>query len=200
MIPIKQGPVGILVSGGADSAMLLYLLMKEHTDKIYIFSLASSFKNNLNAKCCIDVVSKCAELTGNQNFEHIMDYCHVQDSSILFELPNKYLTEEKINWIYTGITKNPSATVTDTFIDPTTETHERDPSIVRDVIDNTRKVITPFTNIDKVQLSDLYKEYAVLDSLFSLTRSCETLDSIGFDHCGVCWWCEERNWGFGRLI
>lgn len=199
MISIKQGPVGVLVSGGADSAMLLYLLMKYHVSKIYIFTLASSLKNNVNSKHAIDVVSKCSELTGNQNFTHMISYCHTQTSEILFRQTLEYIENGTINWLYTGITKNPPDEVLSEFQDRTTESHERDPTVERTVVNEESKLITPFTNIDKKDLADLYKQHNILETIFPLTRSCEHLSEFE-GHCKVCWWCEERNWGFGRLV
>lgn len=199
MIPIKQGPVGVLVSGGADSAMLLYLLMKYHAHKIYIFTLASSLKNNVNSKHAIDVVSKCSEITGNQNFTHLVSYCHTQTTDKLFKNATEYLENGTINWLYTGITKNPPESVTREFQDETTESHERDPSVKRLVVHEDRKIITPFTNIDKKELANLYKQHNLTDTLFPLTRSCESLEFFT-EHCETCWWCEERKWGFERLV
>ena len=198
MIPIKQGPVGVLVSGGADSAMLLYLLMKYHADQIYIFTLASSLKNNVNAKHTIDVISKCSELTGNENFEHIMSYCYTQTPNELFRKTSEYLKNGTVNWVYTGVTKNPPKSVTREFHDETTESQERDPNVERPVILEDKKYITPFTNIDKKGLADLYKQHNLTDTLFPLTRSCESLEYLT-EHCETCWWCEERKWGFGSL-
>lgn len=199
MIPIKQGPVGVLVSGGADSAMLLYLLMKYHADKIYIFTLASSLKNNVNSKHAIDVVSKCSELTSNQNFIHLVSYCHTQTTDKLFKNADEYLENGTINWLYTGITKNPPDKVLHEFQDYTTEDHARDPKVIRQTIYEDSKIITPFTNIDKKDLADLYKQHNLLETVFPLTRSCESLLDLE-GQCGICWWCEERKWGFGRLV
>ena len=48
--------------------------------------------------------------------------------------------------------------------------------------------------------SNLYKEYNLIDSLFVYTRSCEweaqNVKDPKLGHCGICWWCQERAWGF----
>ena len=43
-IELPEGPIGVSVSGGADSAILLYFLMKYHKHKIYITTLADRSK------------------------------------------------------------------------------------------------------------------------------------------------------------
>jgi 7-cyano-7-deazaguanine synthase in queuosine biosynthesis len=51
----------------------------------------------------------------------------------------------------------------------------------------------------------MYVKFDLMDTVFPLTRSCEWTSKItevadpGTNHCGVCWWCEERKWGFGKL-
>ena len=39
-----------------------------------------------------------------------------------------------------------------------------------------------------------------LGVLFPVTRSCELKGKLEYyGHCGKCWWCEERQWGFDQL-
>ena len=61
---------GIVVSGGADSALLLYFLLKFSKNKIHIFTLCNYVKGTESPKHAVDVVFKCAELTQNYNFNH----------------------------------------------------------------------------------------------------------------------------------
>jgi 7-cyano-7-deazaguanine synthase in queuosine biosynthesis len=59
----------------------------------------------------------------------------------------------------------------------------------------------PFANLDKKGIAELYEHFNLMDTLFPITKSCEakTYDWTT-PHCGTCWWCHERQWGFGRLI
>ena len=41
-IPVIDKPIGVLVSGGADSALLLYLLLQSYNSTIQIFTIANS--------------------------------------------------------------------------------------------------------------------------------------------------------------
>jgi hypothetical protein len=58
----------------------------------------------------------------------------------------------------------------------------------------------PLLFVDKKCVADLYQKFDITDSLFPLTRSCEQETNDFSKHCGSCWWCGEREYGFGRLI
>jgi hypothetical protein len=63
----------------------------------------------------------------------------------------------------------------------------------------------PFCNLDKRVIYEYYVRYNLVDSLFSLTRSCENeqeklIDPNNEKHCEKCWWCLERHWAFGRYV
>jgi len=205
---IYDAPTGISCSGGADSSLLLYFLMKYSNDKIYILSTGNKAKQFKNVTITNNVIQKCIELTGNLNIEHHSTFCDHQTNSSLFDKVDYYRKNKLINVFYTGITANPPKHITDTFIDEVTEVN-RNPTIMKDVLHNNNKTYTPWINIDKKKLGQIYKEYNLIDSLFVHTRSCEWVPSyqgysaeglnIGLGHCGKCWWCQEREWGFGRL-
>lgn len=73
-------------------------------------------------------------------------------------------------------------------------------------------MVRPFVQETKKVVCDWYKNYGVLDTLFPLTYSCEgTGDYLkkslgivdGFEektHCGCCWFCMERIYGFNRIV
>ena len=58
------GSIGICVSGGADSALMLYFALKYSTSITHIFSLANQNKWLRNTHAAINVIGKCAEVTG----------------------------------------------------------------------------------------------------------------------------------------
>ena len=57
----------------------------------------------------------------------------------------------------------------------------------------------PFKNVDKKFIADIYKGNNLMDSLYTLTRSCvgTAKDTNYFLHeCGECFWCLEKKWAF----
>ena len=208
-LDIYDGPVGIMVSGGADSAILLYHLMKHSKDKIHIFSLGNNDKRRLNLSVATQVVEKCIQLTGNINIEHHINYCETQTLNSLLVMPKQFIEEKRIKIVYNGVTANPPKKVLDTFKLKSLELDNRDPNVERDVLSFDDIWYSPWTNIDKKIIASMYKEENLIETLFSITRSCaydpthhyfiENVKDPGYGHCGECWWCEEREWAFGRL-
>jgi len=198
---VYPGKIGICVSGGVDSALMLYFALKYSTSTIHIFSSANQQKWLRNMHAALNVISKCAELTGNYNFVHHIKYEVSQTKENLFILPLQYLADNTLSTIYTGVTKNPPVDVIDTFTLENTENVERDPAVVRPV--KIGNLYIPWTNLDKQDLYFIYKQHNLLDTLYPITRSCEWINhewpDPGNGHCGKCWWCEERLWGFGKL-
>lgn len=198
-----EGVLGINVSGGTDSALLLYLLMKNYSGPIRAFTTANMQKKCTNAMISVRVSSQCQQLTGHTDFEHFINYRNQQEDSTVFSTVRQYYNSGKIDRIYTAITKNPPKLVTDSFTEKTTEDIHRNPETFRDVVYDTNK-FRPFTNLDKQDIAKIYHDNDLMENLFPLTRSCEWWSIFpypdpGLDHCGKCWWCQERSWGFGKL-
>ena len=198
-IDIHNEDVGIYMSGGADSALLLYILMKNSTKKIHIFTCASKAKQFGTVKSSTDVIRKCAELTDNLNIAHHMHYVESQNDHVLFAPYREFIDKGIVNLIYHGVTSNPPSSVLETFTDKSNQPVLRNSENTRPVYKIGSNLYTPLTNSDKQQIYKMYKELDIEHTLFPLTRSCEDL-SLTEGHCGTCWWCEERNWGFGKLV
>lgn len=206
-----SGPVGINCSGGADSAILLYILMLNHSEKIHVFTYTSSYTSSYkeSSKFAIDVVNKCIELTGNNNIEHHIDvFCKTNTTDIIQpeeikRQPKEYVLKKEIKVLYTGMTAAPPKEVHDNFIVKLVKSKydKRDSSIIKDLFED--YFYMPFRNVDKKKIAELYEYYNLIESLFPLTRSCAWTVSIGglypgSGNCGRCFWCEERDWAFKK--
>ena len=203
-IQLVPGPIGVFCSGGADSAILLYILMKYSQDHITVFTLGNREKNYLNITTAENVIKKCSELTGHYNVSHVTRKAEKQTKQEIFNSQFiDYVDTQLVNVIYTGFTANPPVEVTDQFLDKT-ELTIRDPAVTRDLWHRENTFYTPFANIDKSKIAQIFQDLSVIDTLYPVTRSCEWHPDIntpdpGSDHCGKCWWCEERLWAFDKL-
>jgi 7-cyano-7-deazaguanine synthase in queuosine biosynthesis len=192
-INLHDSPIGISLSGGVDSSLLLYILMSHVNEPIKIFTCSSKRKLYATSISSANVIKKCIELTGKNNISHHIHYVDEQTLETLF-YPEQFNT---IKVLYTAITSTPPTEVTDNFLSVLTE-KDRDPNIKKHFYSKKLDFYSPFVNIDKLEIYKMYKELNLLDTLFPVTRSCESLD-ISEGHCGRCWWCEERLWAFKKL-
>ena len=198
-IDIHEGPLGISCSGGADSSLLLYILMKYATGPIHVFTCVLDSKNRSTVKSAANVLSNIIDLTGNYNVYHHFHFVKEgKRIEELFKQQMQFVEHKTVDWLYTAITQNPPFEVQRTFKEPSRENHERHPLVQRPVYMQDQPIYMPFTNIDKQTIAKMYMELNLMVSLFPVTRSCESL-TLTTGHCGECWWCEERLWGFNRL-
>jgi len=204
-VTIYDGPIGIMVSGGVDSAILLYYLMKHTKDTIHIYTTGSNLKYRRNSIIAPRVVEKCIQLTGNNNVVHHIHYDEVATESSMIDAPQKDINEQKINIVYDGTTMNPPYDVAMNLAPEFKFDYNRKDSADNVMTHSNGKFYMPWANTDKRSIAKMYKEEGLMDSLFPTTRSCEYdptceyFDDIkdpGLEHCGKCWWCKEREWGF----
>lgn len=205
-----EGNTSINVSGGADSALLLYFTLLYTPDTVHIMTLGNNNRYRRNVSVAASVVEKCIQLTGNSNLVHHIHYTQTQTGEEIHKMSRYYKSHNLVDVAMGAITRNPPRDITDTFFSETTEA-DRDPDLdkIDPIIKHGDKIVAhiPFVNIDKRVIAELYREHDLMESLFPYTRSCEfdperpigMVVDPGLGHCGKCWWCEERKWAFGRL-
>ena len=225
-IPEEYNKILINVSGGADSSLYLYLLikyLKEHnrkdTELHLITSVFARKKNSTDVKSSEVVEWIVNELDAYDLIKshykyYLWDYDKVVTKKIwwdyydtgkanlisncLTSLPkNSTLQVEDANGKLTDMWNNPEG--------PTADERGNDDSPVWNFGGKNldKAFYEPFKNVDKKFIANIYKDYGLMDTLFPLTRSCESTDPEKCDdyksHCGSCWWCLERKWAFGKL-
>jgi hypothetical protein len=216
----KYNKILVNCSGGADSAILLYMvvdyLMKNNrTDAtVSVSTCANDFKHRWNARKAADVINWTIANTGFANFDmHYTYYRDKQDTAYFHEVEYRLFREGRTNLIISGITNNPvvEASVLDingTAVDlvatglPNRNVGE-DAKALNIREDLEWAWYTPFHKVDKRFVASMYNQYNVMP-LFDLTRSCEVIPIGDYNPefektpCGECWWCLERKWAFGR--
>ena len=223
----RDGPVGISVSCGADSAIILYMLMKEVKHDLHIFNLIGEKRKDILEPAFDTVVNTCVKLTGKTNyFIHKHNYPK-PPAELIFQIYKDSLDKGETDIIYTGLTKFPPDEVHKEWDDQPPKWHNKwrnynnvhplfgleiqipegtdcsNPALTIDglyksSIKQDIRVYNPMINHDKRDIAKLYRALNVEKELFPYTRSCED-DTHTVGHCGKCWWCKERIWGFGYL-
>lgn len=227
-IPNSQGDISIYIpgekkiiykiSGGADSAILLYILAKyrqEYNPKLK-FELCSSVNVNLPyqeifAKKVIEYVNSkypLGDFVHHVNDNRGGEFYSVDQDALTAPLHTNTGTVqdgETVQWM--GITCNPPVEemmahgmYNDERVFDRDPGHENNyPTQEIEYEPGVYRFNRPFMNHNKRGVAELYTTFGVLDDLFPLTRSCEEATTDFSKHCGTCWFCLERKWGYGVL-
>lgn len=197
-IDIKDKPIGLSFSAGIDSTLLLYLLAKQVTVDIHLFTVVVNDRSYNTMKYSADVLSYISSRFPDIN---LIQHNHlITDTSSginrLFEMPNKYLREYKIiGTMFTGINAIPKKEDIDLGWPPkgSYEYNIRNPYANRSIKfqDNW---YCPFTMLNKKNIAEIYCNENIED-LAKLTNSCST-DYEDFP-CKKCFACKEKYWAFG---
>lgn len=195
----EQYPIGVSLSGGADSAVLAFILMKYSKSPIHFFTLGHQSKKYIPVIQSINVIQKCIDLTGNFNVKHHIEFAPTQEREHLFKFLKENIDSSLVKIMYTATTQVPPMsemakfknTIDQGFIE------RRDSTKYKPVFHYNNKLYNPFLNFDKKDIKNLYNDLGILDSLFPISRSCGQVDIFPY-HCGDCWMCEERMWAFGK--
>lgn len=205
----KWKAIGVQVSGGLDSAILLYLTVKtiqKHNLDVKIVPISLEIHNKAKTlKSARAIVDKVESLTGFTNWgervEVVGDETQAEFEgkdnffiSVITDLFERKVIQFEIN----GVTRNPPIEICQDF--KSNEYRER----VRDNPDGIytgRENACPHAFVDKKGIIEHYIKHGVLDDLAALTLSCdEQLHEIVKHNwpvpCNECWWCRERRWGF----
>lgn len=219
--------VAVSVSGGADSALLAYLICKQITNQeVHVISHIRCWKTKPWQQ--YDSVGVFRWLT--KRFPHIVFHRHTNFIAPDLEYGDvgPILTDEygkrvsgdnaeqrgfaeyichlnNIDAYYNGVTKNPediSGGMVERNVEPTEDNQHL---FMMKHMD--RWAIHPFRFTTKDVIIKTYMEENIVD-LFNITRSCEgTFDWLDYKNykpgepvpaCNECFWCKERDWAVDK--
>lgn len=203
--------IGLRISGGADSAIVGYMLCE--------FILENLLENDTTIiPITINQNGKAYQIersTGVINFyksffpeikfgNHYTAISEVESrdyTPIQKKLSETLFQDGIIDCLFLGITANPPLEELNKLGFAGRFPPDREYEVIRKTFDDNR--YRPLTNAHKQDVATLYDYYNLKYTLFPLTRSCE---SYNMDitknmtrHCGRCYHCTERYWGFGRF-
>ena len=207
----KGAKLLVKISGGADSAIVSYMLAKyrhEVDNTIsFIFATSVAEPKAYQALFASQIIKWINQVYPLGEYEHRTNNNLGGDD---YEVGQERLTNPimlQVDQMWTGITCNPPMEVM--------EQEKRENAIVSERNVQVEHAITqdkplsgphggflfngPLMNTDKKGVAELYDILGVRDTLFPLTRSCEHHTKNFTHHCGECWFCWEREWGFGKL-
>ena len=183
-LPRNKSRIGVLVSGGLDSAILYYLLLMEN-----------KLRSNIHEILPITVMRKegskyfSSLVIGHVNQAFQIPYTDPQvvgNNTLPEELQVKSAVDEALmngfDIVYAGVIEQLPQHMINWQPIPSKET---------------AKFKTPFQSIDKSHIIDMIVKLKQ-EPLFYITHSCSGEQSqVG--RCNGCNGCNERNWGFSQL-
>lgn len=173
---------GILLSGGIDSAILLYLILKQNRNlRIQPFTIP---KYDGSIRYALDVIHYMNNKfniripdtipVGNPDVHHT-----IQSKTAYFDIIVHY---PEIDYIFMGTNQNPPEIL---------------PGLAPDRVKKSlvEPLILPFIDLYKTDILNLMYENNI-EYLSEITHTC-TEQLVG--RCNICWQCNERKWSFDKI-
>jgi len=179
---INNDTIGVLISGGIDSAILYYTLLKENLEsgnkfKIIPYTILRKEGSRYYAKNVINYIHKQFNLP-EINLNIIGDNTLPEIKQVESGIAD--ILYKQVDYVYLGLIENRKEHLVGWHRFKFTETfHLR----------------YPLLNLQKSHVIDLYVKLNQLN-LLKLTYSC-AINEI--DACGTCNGCLERSWGLNQL-
>tara|TARA_B100000085_G_scaffold279138_1_gene301991 strand:- start:700 stop:1296 length:597 start_codon:yes stop_codon:yes gene_type:complete len=175
--------LGLALSGGIDSALLLYYLLNQGY-KVKCYTLVDKDNDN-NIRPAIDVMNLIEEKTGKtiENFEFIKykkDHKYDKREKIT-EIYTDLFNSEKIDCLLTGATQY-LKNIEDKW-------NQADKLKSSDTVWTNNIVYRPFLNYDKSWIKKGCDANGLTDDLVKITVSCVSTYSYP---CKDCLWCAEK--------
>ena len=188
--------IGVMLSGGPDSAFALYWLAKcIHENKLSNTILPMTGYEMAIKYQPYKEVNKIISFVGtefpNSNMLESYRYFYPDENKFEHEGHKKdFIESGLIDHYINGVVAAPL--FEDIYLgDPITI--RRDSTQREKALENKRG---PFQQVDKKFISYQYKKYDLMDKLYPHTVSCIVPKGNG-QPCQRCWWCKERYWAFG---
>lgn len=184
-IPVDAKKITVLMSGGMDSTLLLYVLAKEiKSSNRHIDLDAVSFRNGVVIPSRVKNIIKYIE----QICSIKVSYNQSAPPGWIREVVSDVFKVCQSDYVYTGCNLVVEGAFTPTRHIP----HDTPP--VRGEPLNERH-LRPFISYDKIKIVEMYLENNLLD-LLKITHSCGLLFK---EECGECYFCTEKIWATKQL-
>lgn len=185
---------GVLLSGGMDSAIMLFLILKEIQDKQLKIDLRVYNIPNVNDNAV--VYSRRVVEFLEKYFDTTIKLINIGDGAAsslkLIKQPSIALLQSKeVEVLYSGQNQFPPEAQNWPIYHSTTG------NFVRRSPDEPDSAFAkfPFIKLYKHHILDIYRQFNLLE-LAAITHSCTTQKE---GRCEQCLWCVERAWAFTQI-
>ena len=187
-----DGNIGVLLSGGMDSLLLLTLLCDNFDRQRYvIFTIDKADGSTRWTEKILDYISE--RFPTNEFYQQIIKGGDQDEKKELGVSGKAGFADVLINYydnlgiLYSGNTMNPP-----TYFWHNTDAPLRGAAVA--AAEKFEKFVTPFAHLDKSYTVKLAHDN-LYEHVFKMSHSCTERPR---GRCGVCWQCNERQWGFDQ--
>jgi tRNA(Ile)-lysidine synthase TilS/MesJ len=226
-----QDTIAIRLSGGSDSALLAYLILTKfprikilpvtfynflRPSAKYSVAKILKFLNELAPQRILNQETAEFDTTTYSRDRGDVNPKDILQKKFIREMFKKY---PSIKYVFSAETLNPSIEEQERILEgqPNYFMLSRNvkvASLISAYTDYSVSEVSPFRNFNKKEVSSLYREAKLLDSLYLLTESCESVkdrynvmskkfgivySNPGVEPCRFCWPCLERVWAYGAF-
>jgi hypothetical protein len=189
----------IKMSGGCDSSLVAYLLAKHSIDNslnlIVYPIIILQYDSPWQLDAVTDIINFIQSKTGF-TFANTLTYVQNEGDKkidIMRAFEAELTGDKTVDYVISGSNHIPK----DANFSSASYTPQDRLGTFQELWDG--NIYTPIMNNDKKDIADLYVQHNLMDTLFPITKSCVQDTSTAYAHCGNCWWCDERQWAFGKL-
>jgi len=201
------------ISGGTDSALLLYLVCKHITENnltdiiITPWTVVDIHRPG-NEKIVQIILDMIISFYPNINLKPLLvDYIDVKMNNssskltLMRNINKQQFRSGQYDMLMFALTNSPPVELSAPLETP----EDRNPNTVKlekeYLSEYNVTLYGPFVNVNKKGIAHLYEKHNLMDLLFPITQSCiglpEETDN-GTKPCKKCFWCLEKFWAFGR--
>lgn len=223
-IPLEKSwkRIGVSLSGGADSALLAYLLLSNSNAEFYFTTQIRMWKTRPWQRYVAKEVVAWFKEKFNNKINHLENFVppemeepnttYITDeygkskpgNRIILRAYNEYVAHTyKLDAWYAGVNLNPSEEFDGALLD-------RNIAVIPVELEHMGiPVIHPFVNVRKDWIIRQYINQGI-GELLEITRSCEgEFSDLNYTNyklyqpvptCGECFWCKEREWGIANAL
>ena len=200
--------IAVLMSGGIDSAILMYFLIKtiqEQQQDVKIYAItAESMRRPQGIRYSNKVMTKLTEITGFTNYgEHLIFPVVIptEEVKVMTHYTKHFMKMYKIDRLFNGTTTNPPKDVTELMTYHRYENRDDPKGEGKLLREDEKKLDWPLLYVNKRDVYNMFVKYGLLDTILPETRSCigdTELTNFHRTPCMKCWGCLEKFWGFGE--
>jgi len=197
----KHNKIFLQLSGGLDSAALLYVLAENYHKDLQIHCITVPYTGDPSCGYFASLVLQYIKDKFQIPIGHTINSYFGRGHEKVDKMIEAFYPFYKQGYVLmNSVTSNPDSTFTFnqppiSYIEPRDQIKPTNGIYSKGLVKNYIG-LSPFAHIDKKVIREIMDQRNISQDLVYRTRSCTNKNYI---RCHQCWWCQERDWAFGDI-